>query len=62
MNKLLGILLLIISINILIEPKFVFRGAIVDYSAPYLLIPIVSFFLISGFRILFYEFHSKYKK
>jgi hypothetical protein len=59
MNKILGILSIAIGIDILLEPKFSFRGTVIDYSSPFLYIPIVGFFLIVGVRILYYEYYEK---
>lgn len=49
------------GLNIIREPKFSFRGSIVDFSAPILYIPIASFFILIGLRVLYYEFIKKNK-
>jgi hypothetical protein len=56
MIKILGFLSIAIGIDILLKPKFLFRGAVIDYSSPFLLVPIVGFFFIVGIKILYYEY------
>lgn len=61
MNKVFAIIMIIGGLNIIREPKFSFRGSIVDFSAPILYIPIASFFILIGLRVLYYEFIKKNK-